>query len=439
MPRLSDKQLSAIKKHAPSVARSLNKPMPRATSDGQGDYNPTPGVDRDFEELRRGRKAVVDEMRSMHLNAEKENRGFTNEEQDAWDGLTLFLENLDERIEARSASAHAAVTIGNEARSVYENDQRMAHGAAEIRGGIGSIMRAMVLGAQNEQEERALSEGTNSQGGFTVPVEMHKELIDRVRNRAVAFKAGARIVDMTSEKATIARLETDPVAAWRLENANIAEGDPTFGSVTLQARSLAVLVRVSRELLEDSLNIESALYNALQSALALELDRVALFGTGTAPEPRGVFNAAGIQSYSMGANGAVIANYAPLIQASQLLATQNAEPTAMIMAARTQHTIGGLVDSTGQPLNMPKLLEGYRQLRTNAVPVNQTQGTSNDCSSIVVGDFRQLYIGVRQGLRIEVLRERYADQLQYGFIAHLRADVAVAQPSNFCKIIGIKP
>ncbi|MFN4290061.1 MAG: phage major capsid protein [Permianibacter sp.] len=140
-----------------------------------------------------------------------------------------------------------------------------------------------------------------------------------------------------------------------------------------------------------------------------------------------------------GANGAVIANYAPLIQASQLLATQNADPTAMIMAARTRHTLGGLVDTTGQPLNMPKLLEGYQQLWTNAVPVNQTQGTSNDCSTILVGDFRQLYIGVRQGLRIEVLRERYADQMQYGFIAHLRADVAAAQPSNFCKVIGIKP
>ena len=59
-------------------------------------------------------------------------------------------------------------------------------------------------------------------------------------------------------------------------------------------------------------------------------------------------------------------------------------------------------------------------------------------------DFRnapdtQLLIGVRQEVRIEVGRDLYAANNQYAFVAHLRADIAVAHPESFCKLIGILP
>ena len=37
------------------------------------------------------------------------------------------------------------------------------------------------------------------------------------------------------------------------------------------------------------------------------------------------------------------------------------------------------------------------------------------------------------------LRERYADSLQYGLLAYLRADIALAHPRAFCAIKGIVP
>src|SRR5438046_2027392 len=43
----------------------------------------------------------------------------------------------------------------------------------------------------------------------------------------------------------------------------------------LVPRSLAVLVKVSRELIDDSVNIEQALEAALRGSLSVELDRVA--------------------------------------------------------------------------------------------------------------------------------------------------------------------
>ena len=87
---------------------------------------------------------------------------------------------------------------------------------------------------------------------------------------------------MTSETLAIARLASDPTFAWRAENAEVTASDPTFERVMLEAKSLMGLVRVSRELLEDSVNVSSILENAFTKGMALEFDRAALYGSGSA-------------------------------------------------------------------------------------------------------------------------------------------------------------
>jgi HK97 family phage major capsid protein len=46
-------------------------------------------------------------------------------------------------------------------------------------------------------------------------------------------------------------------------------------------------------------------------------------------------------------------------------------------------------------------------------------------------------IGLRSSLRIEVLKERYAEYHQYAFIAHMRGDVQLAHKASFCRLKGI--
>ena len=200
-----------------------------------------------------------------------------------------------------------------------------------------------------------------------------------------------------------------------------------------------MLVKISRELLEDSINIGDILTGALANALALELDRVALLGSGTAPEPRGIFNTSGILSQSQGDNGAALTGFGPLVTAWGALAAENCAPNAMVMAPRTRTTLGGLLATDNQPLNPPPLIAGVPMLVTSQMPITQTQGTANNASSIIIGDFTRLLIGVRTGLRIELLKERYAENMQYAFVAHLRADIAVEQPKAFLKLIGVIP
>ena len=38
-----------------------------------------------------------------------------------------------------------------------------------------------------------------------------------------------------------------------------------------------------------------------------------------------------------------------------------------------------------------------------------------------------------------VLRERYADNYQYGFLVHMRTDVAVEHAESFAQLIGVIP
>lgn len=297
---------------------------------------------------------------------------------------------------------------------------------------LGSYLRSMVTGAKTDTERRALAEGTDSAGGYTVPTMLAAEMIDLLRANLVVAAAGARTVPLMSDNHTIAKVASDPVPAWRAENAAVAESAPTFAPVTFAPRSLAVLAKASRELLEDSLNIERVLPEIMAAAMAREFDRVALLGTGTAPEPRGVANTVGIGTEALAGSLA----YAPLLRARTAILTANAGPmTAAIMHPRDEGTVSALVDSTGQPLAMPRALESVSMLTTTGIPTDGGVGT--DESTVICGNFRHLYVGVRSAIRIDILRETFAGNHQFGFVAHMRGDVAVAHPGAFYTITGV--
>lgn len=311
----------------------------------------------------------------------------------------------------------------------------------------GRFLRAMVTGPRSEAERRALGESTDSAGGYTVPSILSAEMIDLLRAASVARQAGARHVPLDSDKHSFAKLLSDPKATWRPEHGLVTESDPTFGRVLFEPKSLAVLVKVSRELLEDSLNIEQALLHALRMSLALEVDRVALMGKGADNEPRGITNTDGITTLSMGEDGAPLVNYDPLLRArGALLAANAGEPTAYIMSPRTATDLSLLKtglqgDQTqlSRPAELSDLRRGRMLLTTTAIPTDDEHGTADNATRIITGNFRDLWIGMRTEIRIEVLREAFAENLQYAFLAFLRADIGVVRPQSFAQITGITP
>jgi len=306
---------------------------------------------------------------------------------------------------------------------------------------LGSFLRACVRGPKNEMERRALSEGTDSAGGFSTPSNLLPQVIDALRAQSVAFRAGARTIMLSSDSTTIVRLATSPTATWTAENASISDNTPTFEGVTFVPEKMISLIKSSRELIEDSLNIEDAMSTAFAGQFAATLDLAILNGTGSSNQPTGITVASNVNSVSMGTNGAEITSYDEIIDGIQLILEDgyNGDMTGIVMAPRTWGTIAKFADSTNQPLRKPPAIENIPSYQTSNMPIDETQGTSSDASTIIVGDFTQVLVGMRSGLQIDVLKERFADNDQFGFLARMRVDVVLAHPQAFAKIIGIVP
>lgn len=314
-------------------------------------------------------------------------------------------------------------------------DVREGHDDLSLRRFLRGAVTGDWSGANGER--RAMAEGVLAAGGFMVPEILAAEVIDLARSQTRVLEAGARLVPMAAKTVQMARWLQDPTPAWHSENGIIAPSDAVIGRVTLDAKALASLTVVSRELLEDAEGIENELRAAMAAQFALTIDRAALYGSGTDPEPRGVVNTTGVTALSMGANGAAPTDYDWQIDAVGELADRNETPTATIMSPRTARTLGKLTASDGQPLQVPGYVAAVPRLVTGQVPNDQTVGTATDASEAITADWSQLLVGVRTGLQISVLTERYADTGQVGLLCWWRGDVAVARAGAFVRTTGL--
>jgi HK97 family phage major capsid protein len=321
----------------------------------------------------------------------------------------------------------------------------IAHGETQQLD-LGKLFRGMTGRgwANAEAEHRVLAEGAGSTGGVMVPTILSSNLIDIVRNKARVIQAGASTVVLESDLQTTARQATDPVLTWHTENAQISESGPTFDQITWQAQSLPCLVRASNELLMDTkVDMHSVIVNTMTKAIALELDRVALRGSGSAPEPKGIRNVAGVTVTPLGTNGvtptaSASANTWDAVQvAARGIRQANFEPSAILANARTVSEFAGLKDTQGRYLVPPSDLAGVPILDTSQILTTETQGTSSLASSMYLGQWNQLLVGIRSEIQIAVLDQRYADTYSTGFLAVIRADLALAHTAAFSIVSGI--
>ncbi|GMV07918.1 MAG: hypothetical protein AMXMBFR53_41930 [Gemmatimonadota bacterium] len=302
--------------------------------------------------------------------------------------------------------------------------------------GVGRVLRALLMGPRDDAERRALSEGSDSAGGYSVPIALGAELIDRMRPQAHVLAAGARLVPLESDQHVFAKVTGDPTPSWRGEGGSVSEQAVTFGALRFAPRSVAFVVKASRELIQDAANLEEELPRLFTRVMAGELDRVCLYGDG-ASEPLGMRHASGISEYSMGTNGAVPSNYDALARIRRLILEANAPaPTTAIWSPRTDEQFGLLRDGEGLPLLRPPSITDWTFRATAQVSNAETQGSASDASTIFVGGFRELWIGSRLDVRVEVLRERYADTLQTGFLVYARWDTGYPRPAALGRVIG---
>lgn len=310
---------------------------------------------------------------------------------------------------------------------------------------LGRAIRAMVLNdwSQAKAERAVMVEGTSGLGGTLVPEPMSASVLDIARNKACIFAAGASTLPMTSSTLKLCRTTQDVTAYWRGEGEAITASDMAFDSMALEAKALACLVTVSVELLEDAGNINNLIENSIANALALELDRVALFGSGSGSEPLGLYGTSGVQAVDMGATaGGAFVNYDPFIVAQGKLLDVNAVPGAIVYAPRTATSLALLKDSTSQPMTAPTGYASAVKLTSNQVPTNLSHGSASNASVAFVGEWSNLLIGMRSGLTLEASRVAGSDSFAKMLVqirCYMRADVAVARPTHFAMVKGIIP
>ena len=180
----------------------------------------------------------------------------------------------------------------------------------------------------------------------------------------------------------------------------------------------------------------------------MALDQAALSGSGTGSEPTGIRNVSGINTISGVGTPADYGKFS-LAVGDIMGANYPGEVSNLswVNAPRTDDTLDGLTDTTGQPLAMTPRVAQLQRYLTTSLPTNEGSGTDESVS--IVGDFSQLILGLRtSGVVIRVLDAGTVTdgsgttinantQLMRHVVAYLRADVAVTRPSWFTELSGI--
>ncbi|MBA7608525.1 hypothetical protein ES703_15702 [subsurface metagenome] len=308
---------------------------------------------------------------------------------------------------------------------------------------VGRIVRAKILGdltGLNDYEIRAAGEGIGALGGWLIPETISAKLVDLARNKSCVMQAGATTMKMPTPEMRLVKLTSDPTAYFREEHAAITESDWQLEPLNLKAMTCGCLVKSSIELLEDAKNAGSMLEASMAAAIALEMDRVALYGSGT-NEPSGLDVLTDVETINKGTNGATITTYDDFSNAVEDIYDNNGVPNAVIMAPRTYFTIDRLKEgTTNNPLVGPESYQDLKKFVTNQVGITDTQGTSTAASKAFVGDYKQILYAIRKSIEIEVAKSGATNtfaKCEVQIRLRTRFDIAVLRPNHFCKIYGI--
>lgn len=371
-------------------------------------------------ELREKRKKLVDEQRRLMQPAVTDARGFTADEQAALDKMDTDLDGLDKLI-AR------VERVETEERAFVPESQRAEVAAAtpvtdtakQYRDAFWQFVRH---GAQ-ASEFRAMSIGTDTSGGYTVPDEFRRELIQGLDELNV-MRGLATTITSSSGTLTIPKLTTHASASWKTEAAAYSETTPVFDEITFSAHKATALIKVSEELLNDSaFPLEGWIAGEFARALA-ELEETAfVVGTGS-DQPTGVVGGSTLGKAATATN-AITAD--ELMDQYHALGRPYRRGAAWLMHDSTKKAIRKLVTGVSGDKTyiwQPGLASGEPDML-----LGQPVYTSPDMAEIATGakavlfgDFKRYYIVDRQAISIQRLNELYAGNGQVGFRIFKRTD-----------------
>lgn len=381
-------------------------------------------------EMRQKRAALIIQARELINKAEAEKRDLTAEEQEQWNKMMaevdVFGKQIDREERQAKLESELAVLQGTVAGGKEQpgEESRSANPRAnkEYRDAFWKAMR-QTRNALYADEVRALQVGTPSEGGYLVPDEFERTLIQALQNQNI-MRTLATVITTGSGDRIIPVVASHGTATWTAEEAAITESDEAFAQVTLGAHKLVTLIKVSEELLNDSaFNLEA--YIAAEFARRVGAAEETAFVTGNGSgKPTGVV--AGATQGKVGATGQTTSVTAEdLLDLYHALKRPYRVRAAWLMADSTALAIRKLKTAAdGQYIWQPGLQAGQpdRLLGRPVAISDDVPAMAASAKSILFGDFSYYWIADRQGTAFQRLNELYAVNGQVGFRAFRRVD-----------------
>ena len=275
----------------------------------------------------------------------------------------------------------------------------------------------------------ALQVGTDSEGGYLVPDEFERTLVQALEEENI-FRQLAKVIQTSSGDRKIPVVATKGTASWIDEEGAFVESDDAFSQVSIGAYKLGTLIKVSEELMNDSIfDLESYISAEFARRIGAKEEEAFFTGDGSG-KPLGILAASG------GAETGVTAASATAITADELmdlfysLKAPYRKNAVWVLNDSTIKAIRKLKDNSGQYLWQPSLVAGTpdtilgRPVKTSAFmpAIGASQKT------IAFGDFQYYWIADRQGRSFRRLNELYAANGQVGFLGTQRVDGKLILP-----------
>jgi HK97 family phage major capsid protein/HK97 family phage prohead protease len=293
---------------------------------------------------------------------------------------------------------------------------------------------------------RAYNTGTDASGGALKPTNLLAgSFIEVLRNKARVLSLGATVLSGLTGKVDIPRRASAVTTYWVGEGTDVTENEGTFDKVSLDMKTVGAVSVITRNMLMQATpDIEMLARADMVAQLALAIDLAALSGSGSAAQPKGIANTAGVGSVVGGTDGGAI-TIDNLIDLETAVTAANApeDSLAYLCNARTVGALKKLKSTTGEYLwistadmgrtGTPGEINGYPVARSNQARSSLTKGTGTNLSEVFFGAWSELIVG-EWGV-MEVLPNPYAASVARQGGVEIRAlqsiDIAVRHAASF--------
>lgn len=269
----------------------------------------------------------------------------------------------------------------------------------------------------------ALEVGTDSEGGYLVPDEFERTLIEALLEENI-FRSIAKVINTSSVDRKIPVVASKGTASWVDEEGEIPESDDAFGQVSIGAYKLATMIKVSEELLNDSVfNLESYIAKEFARRIGAKEEEAFFTGDGTG-KPTGIFHTTGGAQLGATTASATALTVDEVMDLFYSLKSPYRKNAIFVMNDATVKVIRKLKDGNGQYIWQPSLTASQpdtilnRPVKTSSyVPTIEAAA-----KTIAFGDFGYYWVADRQGRAFKRLNELFAATGQVGFMATQRVD-----------------